>query len=226
MHDKAALRRELLGVLKEMGPENIWRDVFDENGNKLASGHEDFRSTTPDDLAAVDYRGKTVLDLGCNLGTYAFIAGRRGAVRVVGVDSDALPIRACGLLSELYGLEGMEFRCGDFIREPVTERFDIVQLINFIGRRSLVKGIQPLLDVCRNSAREQLILSIRRTYPIRRGLSVEPEQIITTYGSRYVKDGIFDAAAFVQEYLAVPFQQISPEYEDTTLKRTFLFSFS
>ncbi len=216
-------RQKLIQLLDEMGPENIWRPVYDEQGQMIADGHEDSRSTAPDDLATVAYQRRTVLDLGCNLGTYAFLAKRGDAQSVAGMDSDPLAIRGCKLLCQLYGLDNMEFVCDDFTGHAGETRYDIVQLINFIGRRSLVKGIQPMLDVCRRLARESLLLSIRCKYPIRRGLSVEPAHMESVYGKKYVDGDIFDAASFVQDYLGMPYRQLSPDYEDRTLKRTFLF---
>jgi tRNA (mo5U34)-methyltransferase len=222
----AQYRQDCKRVLQEMGPENIWRPVYDEHGNLLADGHEDMRSTTPDDLTGVDYQGRTVLDLGCNLGTYSFLAKRRGAVTVVGVDSDPLAIRGCNLLAKLYGLDSMQFTCADLTNLDGNKTYDIVQLINFVGRRSIVKGIQPLLNVCLRSAREFLVLSIRCQYPIRNGLSVEPAYMEKKYGKKYVLGEFFDAATFVLDYFNTDYSQLSPDYEDKTLKRTFLFRFS
>jgi tRNA (mo5U34)-methyltransferase len=42
-----------------------------------------FAHAIPEDLS-----GKTVLDIGCNAGFYALEMKRRGAARVVGIDSD------------------------------------------------------------------------------------------------------------------------------------------
>ena len=219
-------RQDCIRLLQEMGPENIWRPVYDEHGHLLADGHEDMHSTAPDDLTDVDYQGRTVLDLGCNLGTYSFLAKRRGAVTVVGMDIDPLAIRGCNLLTKLYGLESMQFICADFTNFDGNKTYDIVQLINFIGRRSLVKGIQPMLNVCRRSAREFLVLSIRCQYPIRNGLGVEPAYMEKKYGKKYVLGEIFDAATLVLDYFNMEYSQLSPDYEDKTLKRTFLFHFS
>ncbi len=216
-------RQQILQLLHDMGPENIWRPVYDEQGQLLADGHEDMRSTSPDDLAEVDYREKTVLDIGCNLGMYAFLARRQGAASVVGMDSDPLAIQGCELLAQLYGLDKMQFCCADFTGLSGDTQYDLVQLINFIGRKSLVKGIQPMLDVCRRSARTSLILSIRCKYPIQSGLGVEAEYMAKKYGVKYVTGNIFDAAGFVQDYLNVDYSRLSPDYEDKTLKRTFLF---
>jgi tRNA (mo5U34)-methyltransferase len=38
--------------------------------------------------ALPDVRGKAVLDVGCNAGYYAYEMKRRGAARVVGIDTD------------------------------------------------------------------------------------------------------------------------------------------
>lgn len=221
--EKMTCRQQIIQLLDDMGPENIWRPVYDDQGQLLADGHEDMRSTAPDDLADVDFQGRTVLDIGCNLGMYSFIARRRGAAGVVGMDSDPLAVRGCELLAQLYGLDKMRFCCADFIGLSGEDMYDIVQLINFIGRKSLVKGIQPMLDVCRRSARTFLVLSIRCKYPIQSGLGVAPGYMAEKYGTKYVSGDIFDAAAFVQDYLNVVCRQISPDYEDKTLKRTFLF---
>jgi len=217
-------RQQIIDLLNDMGPENIWRPVYDEHGQLLADGHEDMRSTSADDLAAVDYPGKTVLDIGCNLGMYSFLARRRGAASVVGMDSDPLAIRGCELLAQLYGLDRMQFCCADFTGLSSDLQYDVVQLINFIGRKSLVKGIQPMLNVCRLAARKTLVLSIRCEYPIQSGLGVSPAYMAEKYGTQYVDGNIFDAARFVQDYLNVDCCRISPDYDDKTLKRTFLFT--
>jgi SAM-dependent methyltransferase len=218
-----ALQRQLVALLAEMGPENIWRDVLGRDGEILARGHEDPRLTSPRDLAGVDFGNKSVLDLGCNLGSYCFLAARRGAARVTGMDSDPRAIRGCELLSRLYGLDNTRFRCADFIKEPPRQPHDIILLINFIGRRSLVKGILPVLDICRNAAREHIVVSVRLRYHIRRGLGVEPARMAELYGSRYVDGEFFNAAALVHDHLAMPHSRLSPDYDDKTIKRTFLY---
>lgn len=217
-------RQKILQLLDDMGPENIWRPVYDEHGDLLADGHEDMRSTAAEDLADVEYRDRTVLDIGCNLGMYSFLARRRGAASVVGMDSDPLAVDGCELLAKLYGLDNMQFHCADFIHLNGETRYDIVQLINFIGRKSLVKGIQPMLDACRRSARKSIVLSIRCRYPVQSGLRVPPDYMAEKYGAEYVSGDIFNAAQFVQDYLNVECRRISPDYKDKTLKRTFLFN--
>jgi len=53
--------------------------------------------------------GKTVLDVGCNAGFYAFEAKRRGAKRVLGVDGQRQHVRQALFVRKVLGLE-VEFR--------------------------------------------------------------------------------------------------------------------
>jgi ribosomal protein L11 methyltransferase len=215
-------RRQLLQLLQQMGPENIWRPVEDERGRLLADGHEDMRDTAPTDLAAFDFQDKSVLDMGCNLGYYSFLAKTLGAGTVVGLDADPLAIQGCSLLSKLYREPDTRFICSDFLDFSSDRTFDVVLLINFIGKKSLVKGIQPILDVCRKYAENYVIVSARCRYHIRRSLGVGRERIAAQYGEKYVQGEWFDTMLFLQDYLGGNLTRLSPDYEDTTLKRTFL----
>jgi tRNA (mo5U34)-methyltransferase len=56
-----------------------------------------------------DLSGKTVLDVGCNAGFYAFEAKRRGATRVLGVDGQRQHVRQGLFVRKVLGLD-VEFR--------------------------------------------------------------------------------------------------------------------
>lgn len=56
-----------------------------------------------------DLSGKTLLDVGCNAGFYAFAAKRRGAKRVLGVDGQRQHVRQGLFVRKVLGLE-VEFR--------------------------------------------------------------------------------------------------------------------
>jgi len=216
-------REDVRRLLAEIGRENIWRPVEDGQGNLLASGHEDMRDGAPEDLAGIGFQGKSVLDLGCNLGFYSFLAKRAGAATVHGLDIDPQAIELCTLLQKMYGLADMRFACLDFTGFASEQPFDLVLLINFIGKRSLVKGIQPILDVCQRCAGRDIVLSARCRYHIQRSLRVEPDYMRKKYGKKYVRDGWFDTFLFLQDYLGRDVRQLSPDFKDTTLKRTLLF---
>ena len=52
-----------------------------------------------------DFTGKRVLDVGCNAGHFSFVAKRRGAREVVGVELDPQRIRQARYLANLLGLD-------------------------------------------------------------------------------------------------------------------------
>ena len=219
-------RQKLIRLLQDIGPENIWRPVYDERGQLLAEGQEDMRDGAPEDLAGFDFQSRSVLDMGCNLGFYSFLAKRLGAGSVLGLDSDSQAILGCSLLSELYGIDDIHFSCIDFTSFTSDRPFDVVLLINFIGKKSLVKGIQPVLDICRRYAAEAVIVSARCRYHIQRSLGVDLEYMRKKYGEKYVQDEWFNTTHFLQDYLGANLTQLSPNYDDTTLKRSFLLQFS
>jgi tRNA (mo5U34)-methyltransferase len=73
-----------------------------------------------------DLRGKTVLDVGCNAGFYAFEMKRRGAARVVAIDTDERYLAQAALASRVLGLQ-LELRELDVYRVgELHERFDLV----------------------------------------------------------------------------------------------------
>jgi tRNA (mo5U34)-methyltransferase len=91
--------------IEELGP---WFHNLRLEGIETAPGHflgdypsvkfASFRHALPEDLT-----GKSVLDIGCNAGFYSFEMERRGAARVLGVDTDEHYLRqarfAAGVLN-------------------------------------------------------------------------------------------------------------------------------
>lgn len=70
--------------------------------------------------------GRTVLDIGCNAGFYSLEMKRRGARRVVGIDSDAKYLHQARFAAEMAGLN-VEFRqLSVYDIGILHERFDIV----------------------------------------------------------------------------------------------------
>lgn len=82
-----------------------------------------FAHALPDDLG-----GRTVLDIGCNAGFYAMEMARRGAARVVGIDSDPRYLAQARLGAEALGYrDRVELRQLDvYDVGTLGERFDIV----------------------------------------------------------------------------------------------------
>lgn len=66
--------------------------------------YQRFAHALPDDLA-----GKSVLDIGCNAGFYAIEMKKRGAGRVLGIDSDERYLAQARLASDALGFDDIEF---------------------------------------------------------------------------------------------------------------------
>lgn len=60
--------------------------------------------------------GKTVLDLGCNLGVFTLEAARLGAARATGMDIQPNVIEAAGRLRDFFGLTNCEFKAVDLMK--------------------------------------------------------------------------------------------------------------
>jgi tRNA (mo5U34)-methyltransferase len=77
--------------------------------------------------ALPDVAGKSVLDIGCNAGFYAIEMKRRGAKRVVAIDSDERYLAQARFASETLGFDEIEFRRLDvYDVGAIGERFDLV----------------------------------------------------------------------------------------------------
>ncbi|WP_372618246.1 TIGR04290 family methyltransferase [Falsiroseomonas sp.] len=73
-----------------------------------------------------DLSGKSVLDIGCNGGFYSIEMKRRGAARVLGVDSDEAYLAQARFAAEVSGQE-IEFRhLSVYDIAALGERFDVV----------------------------------------------------------------------------------------------------
>jgi tRNA (mo5U34)-methyltransferase len=108
-----------------------WFHNMDLKGVKTAPQHflgdypstkwRSFRDAIPEDLT-----GKSVLDIGCNAGFYSIEMKRRGAARVVGIDSDDVYLNQAKFAAEISETD-IEFRKMNVYEVPqLKERFDIV----------------------------------------------------------------------------------------------------
>jgi tRNA (mo5U34)-methyltransferase len=90
-------------------------------GDYPAQKFDRFAGALPADLT-----GKTVLDVGCNAGFYAFEMKRRGAAQVVAIDSDPRYLAQARLAAEVLGHD-IELQQLDVYRvDELGARFDLV----------------------------------------------------------------------------------------------------
>jgi tRNA (mo5U34)-methyltransferase len=119
---------EIRARVEALGP---WFHNLDLNGVRTAPKH--FLGDYPAvkwrrfaDRIAPDLSGRTVLDIGCNAGFYSLEMKRRGAARVVGIDSDEGYLRQARFAAKVSGLD-IEFRrLSVYDLAALGERFDIV----------------------------------------------------------------------------------------------------
>lgn len=103
-----------------------------------------------------DLRGKTVLDIGCNAGFYSIEMKRRGAERVLGIDSDERYLDQARLASQTLGYGEIEFRQLDvYDVKALGERFD---LVIFMGVLYHLRHPLLALDVIHEHVADDILL--------------------------------------------------------------------
>ena len=121
--------REIEQKVRSLGQ---WFHNLDLHGVKTAPDHflgdypnvkwQRFAHAVPADLT-----GKTVLDIGCNAGFYSIEMKKRGAARVVGVDSDDVYLTQARFAAEVSGFPDIEFRnLSVYDVGQLGEKFDLV----------------------------------------------------------------------------------------------------
>jgi tRNA (mo5U34)-methyltransferase len=84
------------------------------------------------DALPADLRGRTVLDIGCNAGFYSIEMKRRGAERVVAIDSDNDYLNQARFAAEVIGVD-LEFReLSVYDVGALDEQFDIVLFLGVL----------------------------------------------------------------------------------------------
>ena len=124
----ALSREEIRQRVDALGP---WFHNLDLNGVRTAPAHflgdyptvkwRRFSRVIPESL-----EGKSVLDIGCNAGFYAMEMKRRGADRVLGLDTHDDYLEQARFAAEISGLK-IEFRkLSAYDVGELRERFDLV----------------------------------------------------------------------------------------------------
>jgi tRNA (mo5U34)-methyltransferase len=127
-------REEIQQRVDELGD---WFQNMDLGGVPTAPQHflgdypeckwRSFAHAIPADLS-----GKSVLDIGCNAGFYSLEMKRRGAARVVGIDSDPAYLEQARFAADVNGAE-IEFRELDVYQAAqLGQKFDLVLFLGVL----------------------------------------------------------------------------------------------
>ncbi|MCP3402117.1 MULTISPECIES: TIGR04290 family methyltransferase [unclassified Bradyrhizobium] len=128
MNQRLISKDEIRRRVDDLGP---WFHNLDLDGVRTAPSHflgdypmvkwRHFASVVPERL-----EGKSVLDIGCNAGFYAMEMKRRGAERVLGLDTDEAYLAQARFAAEVNGLR-IEFRkMSTYDIGQLGETFDLV----------------------------------------------------------------------------------------------------
>ncbi len=110
-----------------------------------------FAHALPEDMS-----GRTVLDIGCNAGFYSIEMKRRGADRVLGIDSDERYLAQGRLAARTLGYDGIEFRnLSGYDVAALGEKFD---LVIFMGVLYHLRHPLLALDLIREHVAGDLLL--------------------------------------------------------------------
>ncbi len=167
-------RTRLEAQIRALGPwfHNMWLGgvrtapehfLFDYPNVK----YQQFRETIPADLS-----GKTVLDIGCNAGFYSMEMKRRGAARVLGIDSDERYLAQARFAASVENLAIDYLRLSVWEIASLGEKFDLVL---FMGVLYHLRHPLLALDLIREHVVKDLFLfqSLQRGSP--RVLVPEPD---------------------------------------------------
>jgi tRNA (mo5U34)-methyltransferase len=127
-------RRQIEERVRALGP---WFHNLELGGVPTAPDHflgdyprvkwSRFEHTIPRDL-----QGMTVLDVGCNAGFYALEMKRRGAARVVGIDTDEGYLAQARFAAEVSGIDIELRRMSVYEVSALGERFDLVLFLGVL----------------------------------------------------------------------------------------------
>jgi tRNA (mo5U34)-methyltransferase len=137
-----------------------WFHNMDLNGVATAPNHflqdyprnkfSRFEHAMPKDL-----KGKSVLDIGCNAGFYAFEMKRRGADRVLGLDSDERYLAQARFAAEVLDADIEFLNLSVYDVGGLRERFDVVL---FMGLLYHLRHPLLALDLIHETAARDLLV--------------------------------------------------------------------
>jgi tRNA (mo5U34)-methyltransferase len=174
--------------VRELGE---WFHNFHFNGIQTAPNHflgdypavkwERFAHAIPTDLS-----GKSVLDIGCNAGFFAIEMKRRGAARVLGIDSDEQYLAQARFAAEVCEADIELRRLSVYDIADIRETFDVVL---FMGVFYHLRHPLFILDLLHKAVVNDLLIF----QTMLRG-SDKAEQVADDYS--FEETGVFDREDF------------------------------
>lgn len=220
--------QELTEILRQIGPQNIWRPVYTPDNRKLADGVGDPADGLPDNLQRISFKGKRVVDIGCNFGYYTFIVKKAGAGHVTGIDIDRRIIRGCEILKNMFQVENVTFLAMDVTASDNIGTFEMGMMLDFVGKKTITTGdFKTYLDVLERLSEKEMILSIKPVFHIKKHLNNDFEGLKEKYPGEYIQNNSFHTIDYVTDRFSDQWdiEIISPKksFEDGS-KETLYFT--
>ncbi len=215
-------------ILSTIDRGDIYRSIYDPQGNLLATGSIPVKQQLVDDYCTVDFTGKTVVDLGCNFGFFSILAAKLGAKQITALDYLPEIVEGAKLLAILYGHENIEFKTFN-IEKPQDDlgKFDVAMLVDFFGKSNIRKQkITSLLNFLTTLSDHELLMAFRPINRIEKDLRMSLDDFAKLYPSQYTTDGSFFLVNYVKDILADNWQMTAvSNYNGQFSKDKSLFHF-
>lgn len=226
MTNNTEILEKLEKLLKNISPGDIYRTIHDPEGNILAHGDIPVQQHLVDDYCKVDFKDKTVIDLGCNFGLFSRLATELGAKHVTGLDYLPEVVEGATLLASLYGYKNISYQTFN-IEKPDRELglFDIAILVEFFGKSNIRKQkIEGLLNFIRTLSNTELLIAFRPINRIDKDLRMTQEAFSQLYPGEYTIDGSFYLINYIHDFLGDSWQMKAvSNYDNEFSKNKLLF---
>ncbi len=125
--------------------ENIKHDIVITPKMSFGTGHHDTTWLVSKTMFSLDFKNKSILDMGCGTGILAILAKQLGATILLGIDIDDWSIENSIENAAINKASDIEFKKGDASILPSTETFDII-LANI--NKNVLKKDLPTYYTC------------------------------------------------------------------------------
>lgn len=128
---------------------NIKHDIVITPKMSFGTGHHDTTWLVSKTMFELDFKNKSVLDMGCGTGILAILAHQLGAKPILGIDIDDWSIENSIENAENNHAAGIVFKKGDAALLPTSETFDVI-LAN-INKNVLKKDLSHYYKSLKNT---------------------------------------------------------------------------
>lgn len=184
-HDK-----ELASILQRLGDQALWRPL--DMVRELLQHRDPKRLQEPlaQSLLQVDFQGKSVVELGSNIGLYSFLAALLGAREVHALDFGPDIVRLGNLLALEHGMQQVAFRLEDFSNCAPEHTWDLALLLDIIGHNKVRKGrVDAVMDTLLRYSEKEMVFNVRPVYRIEEELGVSPQALAAFYPAEHLREG-------------------------------------